>query len=111
MAPLRREWEEVKAKCDKVWEKVQEEARKSKGRRGKDSKARQEHDKLLDEFHHRLATVKVLDPACGSGNFLYVAINLLLDLEKEVITYGAHRDFSRFPHVRPTQLAGIEINP
>ena len=28
-------------------------------------------------------------PACGSGNFLYVAINMLLDLEKEVIAYAA----------------------
>ncbi len=54
---------------------------------------------------------RILDPACGSGNFLYVAINLLLDLEKEVITYGAARDVSLLPQVRPTQLAGIEINP
>jgi type II restriction/modification system DNA methylase subunit YeeA len=55
--------------------------------------------------------VTVLDPACGSGNFLYVAINLLLDLEKVVIAYAANRDASVTPHVSPTQLAGIEINP
>jgi type II restriction/modification system DNA methylase subunit YeeA len=55
--------------------------------------------------------VNVLDPACGSGNFLYVAINLLLDLEKQVISYGARHDFSWFPSVRPDQLAGVEINP
>jgi hypothetical protein len=58
-----------------------------------------------------LADVKVLDPACGSGNFLYVAINLLLDLEKEVITYGANHGVSWFPQVSPRQLAGLEINP
>jgi len=34
----------------------------------------------LRDFGERLAHVTVLDPACGSGNFLYVAINLLLDL-------------------------------
>ena len=53
----------------------------------------------------------MLDPACGSGNFLYVAIHLLLDLEKEVITYAQSRGLSLLPHVRPTQLAGLEINP
>ena len=111
MAPLRREWEQVKTDCDALWLKVQEGARKGTRRGGKDPKARKDHDKRLDDFLHRLATVQVLDPACGSGNFLYVAINLLLDLEKQVITYGSNRDVSRFPHVRPTQLAGIEINP
>ncbi|HEY3969563.1 MAG TPA: DNA methyltransferase [Planctomycetaceae bacterium] len=58
-----------------------------------------------------MANVRILDPACGSGNFLYVAINLLLDLEKEVIAYGASKGLTQLPQVRPTQLAGIEINP
>ena len=40
-----------------------------------------------------------------------MAINLLLDLEKEVIAYGATRDMTLLPQVRPTQLHGIEINP
>jgi type II restriction/modification system DNA methylase subunit YeeA len=53
----------------------------------------------------------VLDPACGSGNFLYVAIHLLLDLEKEVLTYAAAHDTGMLPQVRPTQLRGLEINP
>jgi type II restriction/modification system DNA methylase subunit YeeA len=53
---------------------------------------------------------KILDPACGSGNFLYVSIRLLLDLEKEVVTYSANHGSSYFPHVEPTQLLGIEIN-
>src|SRR5207253_8356174 len=65
---------------------------------------------LLD-FIERLAHVTILDPACGSGNFLYVAIHLLLDLEKEVITYGSRHGTNLLPHVRPTQLSGIEINP
>ncbi len=53
----------------------------------------------------------VLDPACGSGNFLYVAINMLLDLEKEVITYATDRGLNPMPQVNPTQLHGLEINP
>jgi hypothetical protein len=40
-----------------------------------------------------------------------VAINLLLDLEKEVIAYAAQRGHTWFPQVRPSQLAGIEFNP
>ena len=55
---------------------------------------------LLD-FVERLAHVAVLDPACGSGNFLYVAIHLLLDLEKEVIAYGARRGLTLLPQVHP----------
>ena len=47
---------------------------------------------------------------CGSGNFLYVALHLLLDLEKEVISFAARHGIGLLPQVRPTQLAGIEIN-
>ena len=50
-------------------------------------------------------------PACGSGNFLYVAIHMLLDLEKEVITYASDRGLSPIPQVNPAQLHGLEINP
>ena len=53
----------------------------------------------------------MLDPACGSGNFLYVAIHMLLDLEKEVIAYAASQGLSLVPHVSPSQLHGLEINP
>ena len=53
----------------------------------------------------------MLDAACGSGNFLYVAIHMLLDLEKEVITYASDRGLSPIPQVNPAQLHGLEINP
>jgi type II restriction/modification system DNA methylase subunit YeeA len=109
MAPLRREWEAVKAKCLELWPKVQEAAKQ--GTKAQAVRARKAFDKTLHDFLGRLAEVKVLDPACGSGNFLYVAINLLLDLEKQVIAFGSGYDFSWLPHVRPTQLLGIEINP
>ena len=111
MTPLRREWAEVQAKCERLWEKVQAEAPKRSAKARKPSKAARDHERLLLDFVERLAHVKILDPACGSGNFLYVAINLLLDLEKKVISYAAGHGVSILPHVRPTQLAGIEINP
>ncbi|HQU43786.1 MAG TPA: hypothetical protein PK867_13300, partial [Pirellulales bacterium] len=113
MVPLRREWADVKAKCDALWDKLtgQGAGGRSKRATSKDSKPRKDHDRLLQDFVERLAHVSILDPACGSGNFLYVAINLLLDLEKEVITYAAGHGTSLLPQVRPTQLHGIEINP
>ena len=59
----------------------------------------------------RLPTVKVLDPACGSGNFLYVTLQKLKDLEKEVILFAMEHGLGSFPRVGPWQLYGIEINP
>jgi len=75
MTPLRREWEEVRTACDAHWEKA---SGKKLARKTRDRHVKQMERKLLD-FVGRLADVKILDPACGSGNFLYVAINLLLE--------------------------------
>ncbi len=68
----------------------------------------------LQAFHERLAGVTVLDPACGSGNFLVVTLGHLLDLESEVI--GLAREigapFVLFPsRITPEQLRGIEVEP
>lgn len=109
LAPLRREWEAVKEDVEKQL------ARRRKGKTGKTVGAAENAiEKALQEFVSHLAAVRILDPACGSGNFLYVAIQQLLNLEKEVITFAGRPDigFGRlFPRVRPTQLHGIEINP
>jgi type II restriction/modification system DNA methylase subunit YeeA len=59
-----------------------------------------------------LQGVRVLDPACGSGNFLYVTLQKLKDLEKEVIVYAMDHGYTgMLPSVGPWQLYGIEINP
>ena len=66
---------------------------------------------LLRGFREELAAVQVLDAACGSGNFLYVALRLLLDLEKEVINLAVSLgDSLSLPLVSPSQLHGIEVN-
>ena len=55
--------------------------------------------------------MQVLDPACGSGNFLYIALRQLLSLEQEVINLAVSLGDSRtWPMVSPEQLHGIEIN-
>ena len=116
MTPLRREWAEVKHRCEEIlWPKVEKASRQATGKKtgvsAKISKERKAFDRVVQDFTERLHGVKVLDPACGSGNFLYVSINLLLDLENEVIAYAASRGLSLIPQVSPTQLLGLEINP
>ncbi|MBM4050352.1 MAG: class I SAM-dependent DNA methyltransferase, partial [Planctomycetes bacterium] len=75
-------------------------------------KARNEAAAMVGNFLLRLSRVKVLDPACGSGNFLYVTLQKLKDLEKEVILCAAQRGLGGFlPMVGPWQLYGIEVNP
>ncbi len=107
LQPLRREWAAVRENVEALVE------RRNKAKTKK-TKARVEAEisRALDTYIERISTVRILDPACGSGNFLYVAIQQLLDLEKEVITFAARPDIAGglFPQVRPTQLHGIEIN-
>ena len=67
---------------------------------------------LLQEFQSRLSSLRVLDPACGSGNFLYVALRQLHDLEKSVLGLAADLGLPAFrPEVSPEQFYGIEIDP
>ena len=75
-------------------------------------KAKGEAGSILHRFLDRLQHVRILDPACGSGNFLYVALLRLKDLEKEAILFGGDNGLGAFlPMVGPSQLYGIEINP
>ncbi len=55
----------------------------------------------------------MLDPACGSGNFLYIALQLLKDLERDAIAWGSLvlQTPQQFPQIGPQNLLGIEINP
>lgn len=68
-------------------------------------------------FHDKLCAVRVLDPACGSGNFLYVALELMKRLEGEVTALLAdlgedQAALSLAGHtVDPHQFLGIELNP
>jgi hypothetical protein len=81
--------------------------------------------KELRRFHHRLCGVRVLDPACGSGNFLYVALEHLKRLEGEVLNALDELGFKQgglalegeravgtaAETVDPHNLLGIELNP
>ena len=66
---------------------------------------------LLAEFSRTIRGTRVLDPASGSGNFLYISLRLLLDLEKEVSNFAGEVELQPFfPGVSPEQLYGIEVN-
>jgi type II restriction/modification system DNA methylase subunit YeeA len=63
-------------------------------------------------FLERLANFKVLDPACGSGNFLYLALRGLKSFEKRVIHDAEALGLpQQFPRVGPEAVLGIEVNP
>lgn len=70
--------------------------------------------KNLEEFHHKLAGLNFLDPACGCGNFLVIAYRELRQLELEVIRQlessgQMFLDISELCKVSVDQFYGIEI--
>jgi hypothetical protein len=115
--PLRRRWAEVKERAEGLrvqWESASATATRERKRRSRTdtvATSRAAFANTLFAFQEELAAVRVLDPACGSGNFLYVALAGLKDLEKEVVTYGAANGLpAMLPRVGPAQLSGLEIN-
>ena len=63
-------------------------------------------------FLNRLRAFTVLDPACGSGNFLYLVLQALKDLEHRVQLEAEALGFQRaFPEIGPANVKGLEINP
>jgi hypothetical protein len=76
----------------------------------------QEAQQEIRRFHHQLCTTRVLDPACGSGNFLYVTLEHLKRLEGEVLNQlhelGQGTDvLAEGETVTLRQFLGIELNP
>lgn len=104
--PLRKEWEEAKAKIAQCLDQADRE--KASKKRGFRAKANGHLQAYLD----RLRNFTVLDPACGSGNFLYLALNELKDLEYLAqLEAGSLGLQTGFPAVGPINVRGIEKNP
>lgn len=108
IAPLRREFEAVKARVAELLPRWQATPKGSRSR----LRADKNPEKALEGFLDRLASIRVLDPACGSGNFLYVSLQCLKDIEREAINWGAQtlKTTPRFPRVGPQVVHGIETN-
>jgi hypothetical protein len=71
----------------------------------------------IEDFHGRLCQLRILDPACGSGNFLYVTLEHLKRLEGEVFNALEQLGEQQLRlaggglGVDPHQFLGIETNP
>jgi hypothetical protein len=117
LRPLRAEWEAARGDIAALMTPVLE-ARRPAGRNASAAlekrfrAARAKAEALRDAFIARLSALRILDPACGSGNFLYLALQAVKDLEWRAIleceTLGLG---SAVPRVGPEILRGIEINP
>jgi type II restriction/modification system DNA methylase subunit YeeA len=120
--PLAAEWADTRSKIaaqmDDVTEarerrpETQAKARKVHAvARRDEERARREARRLHASFVERLRNVRVLDPACGSGNFLYLTLLALKDLEHRANLDAEAMGLGRFsPTVGPECLKGIEIN-
>jgi len=99
--PLRAEWANVQAAAVLL------------ANEGKLAEARAE----VIAWHHRLCQVRVLDPACGSANFLYVTLEHMKRLEGEVLNqldaFGPSQGLLEAEGltVDPHQFLGLELNP
>lgn len=135
MEPLRQEWAEVQATAERFKlesDQLEREAAEAgdraritaSGRSLSAEKAREAASKhneaisVLRSFHSKLCQTRVLDPACGTGNFLYVSLALMKQLEGEVLEAvedfaGAQFDLSWLAsqNVDPHQFLGLELNP
>ena len=107
LRPLRAEWQAVK---DRVRER-----RAAKDRAKSDAARTRMENEARDawmRFRRRLGEFRVLDPACGSGNFLYLALAGLKDLDQEVLEEGRALDLpDDGQRITPESVLGIEINP
>src|SRR4029077_6469600 len=99
--PLREDWRNVQATA---------ETKRAAG----DKKGAAD---AVKAFHDKLCETRVLDPACGTGNFLYVSMELMKRLEGEVLEalldlggQEALRGLGQHT-IDPHQFLGLEINP
>ncbi|MFN8615682.1 MAG: type IIL restriction-modification enzyme MmeI [Dehalococcoidia bacterium] len=111
MWPLLREWGGESAIDGEPNGGLRRELEDSLSFNKHDAKRREDAHATLQAFIDRLGAVRVLDPACGSGNFLYIALEKLRALEHEAIKFGLAWDLPKLQRkVHPRQLFGIEKN-
>ncbi len=106
--PLLAEWAKIKDGIAAVMAVAADLAASTKARRAAPGRA----TALFRGFLDRLRAFRVLDPACGSGNFLYLALLALKDLEHQAMVEAEALGLQReFPQVGPEAVLGLEVNP
>lgn len=113
--PLEMEWESVKKLIEAELLKAEDyrSRENTKANAAQGTKAENRARKAYNKFIAKVRHFKVLDPACGSGNFLYLSLNALKDMERKIslygeATFGLPQDM---PEIGPENIYGIEINP
>jgi type II restriction/modification system DNA methylase subunit YeeA len=108
IAPLSAEWEKAKLKIETLCNGGVKKRHPSAY-----AKSRERAQQIFNAFLHSLSEFRVLDPACGSGNFLYLALQALKDLEHratlEAEQLGLEASFTGM-HVGVRCVRGIELN-
>jgi hypothetical protein len=101
MEPLREDWAGARTAATQAAEAGDQESAR----------------KIVETFHGKLAQTKVLDPACGTGNFLYVSMARMKELEGEVLELLEELGDDQYlaeisgHTITPENFLGIEINP
>jgi hypothetical protein len=102
MEPLRADWQAALTRAEQA----------------RDDKDDKQAIALVRAFHHQLCMTRVLDPACGTGNFLYVALEMMKQLEGDVLQaltdlgdLQANLSMTGAESVDPHQFLGLELNP
>jgi type II restriction/modification system DNA methylase subunit YeeA len=110
MRPLLAEWAQVKARIAALLDGT---VKPGKGRiSGRTLKPLEAAEAERGLFLDRLRSLRILDPACGSGNFLYLALHAVKDIEnRAILETEAMGLSSQLRQVGPEILLGIEINP
>ena len=113
LRPLRREFAELRAATERETGVAEAEppAYGSNGWLGLDEPDPDSAEGQIRAFHKRLADVRILDPACGSGNFLYMAMRALRDIEHELIEWAQAQRVNGLEHrTGPQNMLGIDID-
>jgi len=101
------EWAKMKGEIETALQRAQQASAP-----GTRTRLRNEASALYRGFLDRLHAFRVIDPACSSGNFLYLALLALKDIEHRVAIEAEILDLPReFPRIGPEAVKGIEINP
>ncbi len=99
--PLRQDWDLVRAEVRQLVEEGKIDAAQAR----------------VIEFHHQLCRTRVLDPACGTGNFLFVTLDLFKRLESEILGLLTELGYAQIGlemeryRVTPEQFLGLEVKP
>lgn len=112
--PLLAEWAEVKAQIETLLEKTPKATKDkllSSAQKAAVTRASAKAEALHQVFLERLKAFRVLDPACGSGNFLYISLLELKNIEHRVNLDAEALGLQKgFPQIGPEVVLGIELN-